>query len=501
MRYVFVALVCGIFVSTCASVREGDDEAAAVGTDPKAAETLRAMSVYLQRARAFTFTTRIEYETVGTPKLQYGAVQSASVRRPDRLRVEYRGDLSDRMGWFDGRHLTYLDPGEGFFAQVKTGPTLDAALDRLFDVGGFNFPLSDFFYSDVYESLTDGTTESAHLGLHSVDGVECHHLYFGAETAGFEIWVDAGEQPLPRKFVITYKQLEQAPQFSATFVHWDLATPLADTHFRHDLPEDALRIELVTGGDRGGFGPRAAHVRDWRHARVSARRIVFGAWSPKQPQPTTVVYAGKAPYTYADGVYHVKKSATCYVTVPPPSGAVIESLPEGSVTIHHEDETYYYYYVGSFYMRARKGYQVVAAPVGATVTYAPKKAGKKTIADKTYYVYGGVYYLPRFVDGLTLYQVVARPGAGKPPAPDVLDELPDGNITVKHDETDYYYIDGDWFVEIEGGYISTRAPVGASVPYLPVDVEKQGKGFACKGMYYEPYTKEGVTLFKVERSA
>ncbi|MHC4973717.1 MAG: DUF6515 family protein [Planctomycetota bacterium] len=499
MRKAFVALACGIFVSTCASTREPEQDIAAVGTDPKAAETLRAMSVYLRRARAFTFTARIEHETAGTPKLQYGAVQSASVRRPDRLRVEYRGDLNDRLGWFDGRHLTYLDPGANVYAQLMAGPTLDAALDRLLDEGGFDFPLAGFFYGDVYESLTDGTTESAYLGLHSVEGVECHHLYFGRETTAFQIWVDAGDQPLPRRFVITYRQLEQAPQLGATFLHWDLTTPLADTHFRPDLPEDALRIELVTGGDWGGFGPRAAHVLDWRHARVSARRIVFGAWSPKQPQPTTVVYAGKAPYAYADGVYHVKKSATCYVTVPPPSGAVIETLPEGSVTIHHEDETYYYY-VGSFHMRTRKGYQVVAAPVGATVTYAPKKAEKKTIDGKTYYVYGGVYYLPKFVDGLTLYQVVAKPGK-KPPAPDVLDELPAGNITIKHDETDYYYVDGDWFVEIEGGYISTRAPVGASVPYLPLDAEKQGKGFVCNGMYYEPYTKEGVTLFRVERSA
>lgn len=496
MRRVFAALVCGVFVSTCTSVREKDEETAAVGTDPKAAETLRAMSVYLRRARAFTFTARIEYETAGTPKLQYGAVQSASVRRPDRLRVEYRGDLRDRLGWFDGKHLTYLDPGANVHAQLRAGPTLDAALDRLFDEGGFRFPLSDFFYGDVYASLTDGTTESAYLGLHSVDGVECHHLYFGRGTTAFQIWIDAGEQPLPRRFVITYRQLEQAPQLGATFLHWDLTTPLADTHFRPDLPKGAWRVGLVTGGDWGGFGPRAAHAHGWRHARAAARRIVFGTWSPQEPQPTTVVKAGKTPYAYADGVYHVKKSVTCYVTVPPPTGAVIPSLPGGALKVRHEDEAYHYY-VGGFYRKTRKGYGVAAAPVGALVTYAPKSAVKKTINGKTYYVYGGVYYRPKFVGGLTLYQVVAKPAL----PPDVLDEPPAGSIPVRHDELDYAYVDGDWYVKIEGGYIATRAPVGASVPYLPLDVEKQGKGFVCKGMVYEPYTREGVTFYKVERSA
>ncbi len=496
MSRVCVALVCGVFVSACASVREKEEEAAAVGTDPRAAETLRAMSEHLRRARAFTFTTRIEYETAGTPKLQYGAVQSASVRRPDRLRVEYRGDLHDRLGWFDGKHLTYLDPRAKAYARLKVGPTLDAPLDRLSDEGGFNFPLADFFFGDVYASLTDGATESAYLGIHSVGGTECHHLYFGRATTGFQIWIDAGEQPLPRRFVITYQQLEQAPQLAATFLHWDLTTLLADTHFRPDLPEDAFRVELVSSGDRGGLGPRAAQVHDWRHARASARQIVFGAWSPKRPEPAIVVRAGKAPYAYADGVYHAKKSVTCWVTVPPPAGAVIPSLPEGARKVRRDDETYHYY-VGGFYRKSRKGYEVVAAPVGATVMYAPKAATRKAFGGKTYYVYGGACYRPKSVGGLTMYQVVARP----PAAPDVLDEMPPGGIPIRHDEIDYSYVDGDWYVKIEGGYIPTQAPVGASVPYLPLDAEKRGKGFACKGMYYLPYTRDGVTFYKVERSA
>jgi hypothetical protein len=119
MKTVLVALMCGIVFSTCAmSAQEegGEKWAAEAAMDPQAAEVLRAMSDHLQRARAFSFTTRIEYDTAGAPKLQYGAVQSASVRRPDRLRVEYRGDLSDRLAWFDGKQFTYLDPAEGLYA-------------------------------------------------------------------------------------------------------------------------------------------------------------------------------------------------------------------------------------------------------------------------------------------------------------------------------------------------------------------------------------------------
>lgn len=273
----------------------------------------------------------------------------------------------------------------------------------------------------------------------------------------------------------------------------------------------AFRGGHMRGGrHRGGFRVRhhrahhhAAHLRHVRHmhhlhrARVFARHVVFGAWLLSLPRHATVVYVGTDAYYYTDGVYYVEKGATCYVTVPPPTGAVIPSLPEGAVTIRYDDETYHYY-VGSFYLKSRKGYQVAAAPVGATVTYAPKKAARKTIDGKPYYVYAGVYYLPKFVDGLTLYQVVAKPGAKQAAALGVLDALPVGNLTVEHDGKHYYYADGDWFVEVEGGYRATKAPVGASVPYLPETAEKKGKGFVCEGAYYAPYAKEGVTLYKVE---
>jgi hypothetical protein len=264
------------------------------------------------------------------------------------------------------------------------------------------------------------------------------------------------------------------------------------------LPAVADRASAFRGGYLRG-GPRAAHHRVSRHAyhaRVLARPVAFGTWLPAWPQHTTVVYVGTVPYYHGDGVYYVMKGETCYVAVPPPAGAEIPSLPKGALAIRHEGETYHYY-MGSFHRRTRKGYRLVAAPVGVTVAYAPKNAKRKAIGDGTYYVYGGVYYRPWFVDGLTMYQVVARPGAPKA-APGVLEELPVGYITVDHDGKDYAYVDGEWFVEVEGGYRATGAPVGASVPYLPESAERKGKGFVCEDAHYAPYSEDGVTLYRVE---
>ena len=76
MKTVLAVLTVGVVLSTVALFAQeegGEKRAAGNAMDPRAAEILRAMSEHLQRAKAFTFTTRIVYDTPGAPKLQYGA--------------------------------------------------------------------------------------------------------------------------------------------------------------------------------------------------------------------------------------------------------------------------------------------------------------------------------------------------------------------------------------------------------------------------------------------
>ena len=40
----------------------------------------------------------------------------------------------------------------------------------------------------------------------------CHHLAFEQATIDWQLWIDAGKDPLPRKLVITYKTEDEVPQ-------------------------------------------------------------------------------------------------------------------------------------------------------------------------------------------------------------------------------------------------------------------------------------------------
>ena len=56
-----------------------------------------------------------------------------------------------------------------------------------------------------------------------------------------------------------------------------------------------------------------------------------------------------------------------------------------------------------------KNYEVVKAPIGATVPYLSEEAKEQTIKGKKYFHYAGAYYQPFSSEGETIYMVVEDP--------------------------------------------------------------------------------------------
>ena len=96
-------------------------------------------------------------------------------------------------------------------------------------------------------------------GAATVRGIACHHLRLVQEDLDWQVWVDVGDRPLPRKLVITYKRLPLAPQFAAVLSDWELAPRLSDERFAFEAPEGALRVEMV-----GSKLPAGADKEDQR---------------------------------------------------------------------------------------------------------------------------------------------------------------------------------------------------------------------------------------------
>jgi hypothetical protein len=109
-------------------------------------------------------------------------------------------------------------------------------------------------------------------------------------------------------------------------------------------------------------------------------------------------------YYYDDGCYYEPYNGG-YDVVAPPLGALVSYLPDGYETVPVGDDTYYYY-GGAFYIYTGQGYQVVQAPIGAVVSQLPVGASEQDVNGQTFMFYNGAYYQPISQDGQDAYEVV-----------------------------------------------------------------------------------------------
>jgi hypothetical protein len=194
--------------------------------DARADEVLRAMSAFMASTMRFAFEAEETYDDLpgGEPRVLLSNVRRIAVERPNRFYADVEGDSLNRSVWFDGRSVFTLDK-----------PTLTYST--------FKAPVS--FYADAYSVLTEQVTYSRYLGLHRAAGVLCHHLVFSQPTIEWQIWIETGERPMPRKMVITYVREPGEPQYSATITKWNLAPVFPDGLFAFEVPEGAEHVDAA----------------------------------------------------------------------------------------------------------------------------------------------------------------------------------------------------------------------------------------------------------------
>jgi hypothetical protein len=78
-----------------------------------------------------------------------------------------------------------------------------------------------------------------------IEGVLCDHLAFRAPHVDLQVWVQQGAQPLPRKLVITTRDLVNAPQFAVTVTKWNLKPAFGTQTFAFTPPAGAKKIDFL----------------------------------------------------------------------------------------------------------------------------------------------------------------------------------------------------------------------------------------------------------------
>ncbi len=114
---------------------------------------------------------------------------------------------------------------------------------------GIDLPLVDLFLWGAPEWTPAKITGAMVVGPSVVAGTTCDHYAFRQDEVDYQIWIQKGDFPLPRRIVITTKTDEARPQHTAAYT-WNLAPSFNDAAFVLDPPTGALRVPLAKITDK-----------------------------------------------------------------------------------------------------------------------------------------------------------------------------------------------------------------------------------------------------------
>lgn len=226
--------------------------------DPQAAEILQNMSYFLGSKDEYTFKAEVMFDQLvnSNRKIQYSAEEKVYLKKKGGMTIEYVSDLGGYKLWFQDGKLTVLELPTNLFSIATLPPTIDQALTKLQKEYNFTPALSDFLFINTFRVLTENVISASYFGTSKVFGVRCDHLAFVQQDIDWQIWVEIGKRQIPRKLVITYKNLPGQPQFIAILKDWVLDKPITNFAFKADIPNLNQRTDMseILGKPRINMG-------------------------------------------------------------------------------------------------------------------------------------------------------------------------------------------------------------------------------------------------------
>lgn len=219
---------------------------AAPVVDKAAVATLEKMGAYLRSLKAFevrAITSR-DHVLDNGQKVQVSGIQGVLVQRPNKFRGEVSSDAKERMFFYDGKNFTLYADRVGYYATVPAPGTLGELSDKLETKYGIELPLRDLFLWGTDKARGGDITSARDIGPSQVDGTTVEQYAFRQDGIDWQIWIQQGAYPLPRKLVITTTSDDARPDYSAV-LNWNLAPSYNDAAFTFDAPAGSKRIVLV----------------------------------------------------------------------------------------------------------------------------------------------------------------------------------------------------------------------------------------------------------------
>jgi len=215
--------------------------------DPAATEALKQMRAYLGGLSTFEVKTNGSLDLVldDGQKVQLDGESVYKVRRPNGFEIKTAIGNKVRNYYYDGQKMTVYAPQLGYYAQAPAPATIRQTLDEAYQKYGISFPLEDLFqWAEREEPKKAPITSAMVVGDATIDGTPTTQYAFRQGQVDWQIWIQKGAQPLPRKIVIVDRGDEARPAYSVRLA-WILNPALAADAFTFRPGADAKQIQIA----------------------------------------------------------------------------------------------------------------------------------------------------------------------------------------------------------------------------------------------------------------
>jgi hypothetical protein len=220
-------------------------EATVVLVQPDAIGALQRMGAYLGTLQNFEIhaeTTR-ELMLDTDKKFDLDGVATYRVQRPTGLVFESRTTRKERRFYYDGQHFTVYAPTRNFYATVDAPPTIGELLNLAAERYGVELPLEDLFHWGDPANLPQDIEFAQLVGPAMIEGVQTDQYLYRRPGFDWQVWIQQGSEPLPRKIVIVDRSDPTLPKFTALLT-WNTAARFdAQTFaFQPDADDKPIRF-------------------------------------------------------------------------------------------------------------------------------------------------------------------------------------------------------------------------------------------------------------------
>jgi hypothetical protein len=178
--------------------------------------------------------------------IEFGEKRRILLQRPDLLRVETeRSDGEQNLLLFNGKEITFFKADDNVYSQVEKPGTVDDALVYMVRDLQFTLPMARLLHTGFPQQIEKKLTAISYVEENTLFDVVTDHLAIRSEGVDMQLWVAQGDEPLPRRIVLTYMNAPGQPQFRADFTEWSLAPKVIADSFTFTPPADAEKIPVI----------------------------------------------------------------------------------------------------------------------------------------------------------------------------------------------------------------------------------------------------------------